>query len=89
MPYCHLQPGFTISAGFHRISVKFFIFGLHREANFGPESAWFRFQIQKYESQTLVKKNEIRNSKNEIVNPSHDAIPQKEREIEEDASHRM
>jgi len=31
-------------------------FGLHREVNFGPESAWFRFQIQKYENQTLVKK---------------------------------
>ena len=50
------RPGFTISAGFHRISVKFFVFGLHREANFGPESGWFRFQIQKYESQILVKK---------------------------------
>ena len=62
-------PGFTVSVGKTEISVIFFVFGEHRDTNFGPESLWFRFQIQKYESQILVKKNEIRYSENEIVNP--------------------
>ena len=64
-----LAPGFTFSVGKTEIPVIFFVFGEHRDTNFGPESLWFRFQIQKYESQTLVKKNEIRYSENEIVNP--------------------
>ena len=65
-----LGSGFTVSVGKTEISVIFFVFDEHRDMNFGPENLWFRFQIQKYESQILVKKNEIRYSKNEIVNPA-------------------
>ena len=55
----HSHTGFTFSVGKTEISVIFFVFGEHRDTNFGPESLWFRFQIQKYESQTLVKKTKF------------------------------
>ena len=77
----HSHTGFTFSVGKTEISVIFFIFGEHRDTNFGLESLWFRFQIQKYESQTLVKKNEIRYSENEIVNPGRESSTKRARSV--------
>jgi hypothetical protein len=49
--------------------VKFSDFAADRDANVGPVFFdRFRFQIKKYKSQTLVKKNKICYSKNEMVN---------------------
>jgi hypothetical protein len=47
--------------------VKFLVFAAGRDANFGPVFCRFWFPIQKYKSQTVVK-NEIRYSKNKMVN---------------------
>ena len=44
--------------GWH--SVIFSVSASHRDRNFGPESCIFRFQIQKYKSQILVKETKFR-----------------------------
>ena len=63
-----LAPGFTISAGFHRISDytgKWI--SVRKVRDFG-----FKFKNMKVK---LWSKNEIRNSKNEIVNPGSTSAP--------------